>query len=111
MIRAANVSLPSPLWGEGLGVRGERSLGSGSPRPFGESGGGVVAKKGPLWITPHPRPLSPKGGEGRNARLRRDVLSVRLNPPAFLGETLDRVLTLVARQFVDVPNQSGLSGS
>ncbi len=35
-----------------------------------------MAKKGPLWITPHPRPLSPqKWGEGSNARLRR--------PPSF----------------------------
>ena len=37
--------LPSPLWGEGSGVRG------GALQP------------------PHPQPISPKGGEGRRARL------------------------------------------
>ncbi len=64
MILAANVPLPSPpfLGGEGLGVRGERSLGSGSTRPIGVRGG---CKKWPVSDYPSPpakNPLPPKMG-------------------------------------------------
>ena len=46
MIRAANVSLPSPLWGEGLGVRGDR-------------------KEEPVMDCPSPpTPLPKKGARG-----------------------------------------------
>ncbi len=58
---------PAPLapflGGEGQGVRGERSLGFGSSRPFGERDN---CKERPVINYPSP-PTSPpqKGGEGR----------------------------------------------
>ncbi len=66
------------LGGVGLGVRGERSLGAGSARPFGDE---AVAKNGPFGIAPHPRPLSPRK-RGRGGQTRGFAAFRKLRPTA-----------------------------
>ena len=63
-IRAANLPLPSPLWGEGLGVRGD------SHSAFIRTNLASNVESG-LPLSSRQEPSPRKGGEGRNARLRR----------------------------------------
>jgi hypothetical protein len=85
--RKADAFPLSPLRGEGMGVRGQRTLAAASSTPPGQCGSSVVVEyPWCVWegrFTPHPRPLSPSRGEGSWMRVQGEKQT--LSPLPFEG--------------------------